>query len=176
MTEEERVDVLGTILSRRSIRKYTAEPVAPAQIETILRAAMAAPSAGNQQSWRFVVLTERDRLDETATTTPYGAILLDAPLAIVVCADTRALKHEVMWQQDCSAAVENALLAAHALGLGAVWLGFWPKAERVKPLKDVLGLPEGIEPLAVLAIGHPSETKPPADRYDAAKVRYERWS
>ncbi len=170
------MDALDAIMSRRSIRKYTAEPVAPAQVETILRTAMAAPSAGNQESWRFVVLTQRDRLDAAAPTTPYGAMLREAPLAIVVCADTRALKHDAMWQQDCSAAVENALVAVNALGLGAVWLGFWPKMERVTPLKAVLELPEGIEPLAVLAIGHPAETKPPADRYDPAKVRYERWS
>jgi len=169
------MEALEAIMSRRSIRKFTGEVVDPATIETILRAAMAAPSAGNQEPWRFVVLTERERLDAAATTTPYGAMLREAPLALVVCADTRALKHDAMWQQDCSAATENALIAVNALELGAVWLGFWPKMERVTPLKDVLGLPEGIEPLAVLAIGHPAETKSPADRYDAEKVRFERW-
>jgi len=170
------MDALEAIMSRRSIRKYTGEAVEPADIETILRAAMAAPSAGNQEPWRFVVLTERERLNAAATATPYGAMLREAPLALVVCADTRSLKHDTMWQQDCSAAVQNALIAINALGLGAVWLGFWPKMERVTPLKDVLDLPEGIEPLAVLAIGHPAETKPAADRYDADKVRFERWS
>lgn len=170
------MDAIDAIMTRRSIRKYTSEPVAPEHVETLLRAAMAAPSAGNQQPWRFVVLTERERLDAAAQTTPYGSMLREAPLGIVVCADTRDLKHPQMWEQDCSAAVENLLLAAHALGLGAVWLGFWPKMERVEPLKETLGLPEGIEPLAVIAIGHPAESKPPADRYDPAKVRYERWA
>lgn len=169
------MDALQAILSRRSIRAYTGEPVSAEMIETVLRAAMAAPSAGNQQPWRFVVLTERERLDAAATTTPYGVVLRRAPCAIVVCADTHDLKHEVMWQQDCSAAAENALLAAHALGLGAVWLGFWPKQERVAPLKAVLGLPDGVEPLTVLAMGHPAEEKPAAQRYDAGKVRFERW-
>lgn len=170
------MDALEAILSRRSIRKYTDEPVAPAMIETLLRAAMAAPSAGNQEPWRFIVLTEREQLDAAATTTPYGAFLKDAPLAIVVCADLGNLKHDAMWQQDCGAAVENTLVAVNALGLGGVWLGFWPKMERVTPLKEALDMPEGIEPFAVLAIGHPAETKPPSERYDPAKVRYERWS
>ncbi len=170
------MDALEAIMSRRSIRKYTGEPVPAEQIETVLKAAMAAPSAGNQQPWRFVVLTEREQLEAAATTTPYGAMLRECAFAIVVCAEVTGLKHEVMWQQDCGAATENALVAAHALGLGAVWLGFWPKMERVAPLKAVLGMPEGVEPFAVLAMGVPAEKKPPAERYDAAKVRFERWA
>lgn len=170
------MDALEAIMTRRSIRKYTAEPVSDADVETILRAAMAAPSAGNQQPWRFIVLRDRGQLDAAAGATPYGGMLRECGVGLVVCADTHGLKHAVMWEQDCSAATQNALLAAHALGLGAVWLGFWPKAERVAPLKAALGMPEGIEPLSVLAIGHPAEGKEPADRYDAAKVRLDRWS
>ena len=170
------MDALQAILSRRSIRAYTDELVSAEMIETLLRAAMAAPSAGNQQPWRFVVATERGMLDAMAETTPYGRMLKAAPLAITVCAAVGDLKHPTMWQQDCSAAVENILVAVNALGLGACWLGFWPKMERVAPLKAVLALPEGIEPLAVLAIGHPAEEKPPSERFDADKVRYERWS
>ncbi len=135
------MDALDCLMTRRSIRRYTDAPVEREQIETVLAAAMAAPSAGNQQPWRFVVLTERDRLDAAAETTPYGKMLLEAAFALVVCADTRELKHDGMWQQDCSAATQNALLAAHAIGLGGVWLGFWPKMERVTPLKEVLGMP-----------------------------------
>ena len=92
-----------------------------------------------------------------------------------MCADTRDLKHPTMWQQDCSAAVQNALLAAHAQGLGGVWLGYWPKMERVTPLKEALGIPEGVEPLAVLAFGHPAEEKPASDRYEPDFVHHERW-
>ena len=136
---------------------------------------MAAPSAGNQQPWHFVALTSREQLRAASATTPYGKMLLEAAFALVVCADTRDLKHESMWQQDCGAATQNALLAAHALGLGAVWLGFWPKMERVTPLKEVLGMPEGVEPFAVLAFGHPAEDKPPSERYDPARVHFERW-
>jgi nitroreductase len=169
------MDALEAIMGRRSIRKYTGEPVTDADIETILRAAMAAPSAGNQQPWRFIVMTDRDVLDSAAGTTPYGAMLKSAMLGIVVCADTSDLKHSQMWQQDCSAAVENALVAVHAMGLGGVWLGYWPKMERVTPLKAALGIPDGVEPLAVLAIGYPAEAKPPSDRYDESFVHRERW-
>lgn len=169
------MDAIEAILSRRSIRAYTEEPVTAGDIETILRAAMAAPSAGNQQPWRFVVTTDRATLDEMAECTPYGKMLREAPLAITVCADTVDLKHQVMWQQDCGAATQNALLAIHALGLGAVWLGFWPKIERVDPLKRVLGLPEAVEPYCVLSVGHPAETKQPADRYREEHVHRDRW-
>jgi nitroreductase len=169
------MDALEAILTRCSIRKYTAEAVSDDDITIILHAASAAPSAGNQQSWRFVVVTDRPQLNRMAETTQYGRMLREAPLAIVVCADTRGLQHSMMWEQDCGAATENALLAAHALGLGAVWLGFWPKMERVVPLRGVLELPDGIEPFSVLAIGHPAETKPPAERFDSSRVHRDRW-
>lgn len=169
------MDAIEAILTRRSIRSYTAEPVSEQDIDTILHAAMAAPSAGNQQPWRFVVTTSREMLDAMAECTPYGKMLHEAPLAITICADTRDLRHPQMWQQDCSNATQNALLAIHALDLGAVWLGFWPKMERVEPLKEALGLPEGIEPLSVLAVGHPAEGQPPVDRYNAGHVHRDRW-
>jgi len=169
------MDALAAIMSRRSIRAYTGEAVTEEQTETILRAAMAAPSAGNQQPWRFVTTTDPARLAAIAETTPYGAMLADAALGIVVCAATADLRHPGMWDQDCSAAVQNALLAAHAIGLGAVWLGYWPKTERVEPLKRLLGLPEDVQPLAVLSIGYPAESKPPADRYDPSFVHRDAW-
>jgi nitroreductase len=169
------MDAIEAILTRRSIRRYTGEPIADGDVDTILHAAMAAPSAGNQRPWRFVVITDPETLTAAAASTPYGSMLLEAAVGLVVCADTRELKHPGMWQQDCSAATQNALLAAHALGLGAVWLGFWPKMERVEPLKAALRIPDGVEPLAVLAIGHPLEHKPPADRFDASCVHRDRW-
>ncbi len=169
------MDALTALMSRRSIRRYTGEPVAEEAIETILRAAQAAPSAGNQQPWRFVVIRERDTLVAAAETSPFAGMLAEADFGLVVCGDTTGLRHEVMWQQDCAAAVQNALLAAHALGLGAVWLGYYPKMERVEPLKKLLGIPEGVEPMAVIAIGHPAEEKDPSDRYDADRVHFERW-
>ncbi|MDP2183790.1 MAG: nitroreductase family protein [Actinomycetota bacterium] len=169
------MDAIECIMTRRSIRRYTGEPVARELVDGVLAAAMAAPSAGNQQPWRFIVLDDREVLHGAAGTTPYGRMLEEAAFALVVCADTGDLKHPTMWQQDCSAATQNALLAAHALGLGGVWLGFWPKMERVTPLKELLGIPEGVEPLAVLAFGHPAEEKPPAGRFDPAFVHENRW-
>lgn len=169
------MDALHCLMSRRSIRRYTSEPVTQEQINAILAAAMAAPSAGNQQPWRFVVLTDREALNAAAGTTPYGKMLHEATFGLVVLADTTDLKHPTMWQQDCGAATQNALLAAHALGLGGVWLGFWPKMERVDPLKAVLGTPEGVEPFAVIAFGHPAEEKPPAERFTPEFVHHERW-
>lgn len=169
------MDALEAIMTRRSIRKFTDEPVSDERIEVILRAAMAAPSAGNQQPWRFVVVKDRAMMESIAQTTPYGAMLREAAFALVIGADVHDLKHAVMWEQDCSAATQNALLAIHAMGLGAVWLGFWPKNERVMPLKVVLGMPDGVEPMAVLAVGYPAEEKPAIDRYDAEKIRIDRW-
>ena len=169
------MDALDCIMSRRSIRRYTDEPLTEGQIQTALKAAMAAPSAGNQRPWRFIVLTEREALSAAAACTPYGRMLLEAPLGLVVCADTSDLKHPQMWEQDCSAAIQNVLLAVHAAGLGGVWLGFWPKMERVTPLKEALGIPEDVEPVAVIAIGHPAEEKPSVDRYDPDFVHRERW-
>lgn len=169
------MEALDAIMTRRSIRRYSREPATSEQIETILRAAQAAPSANNQQPWRFIVLQERETLVAAAATSPYARMLADAAFGIVVCGATEGLRSPGMWQQDCSAAIENALLTAHALGLGGVWLGYYPKMERVGPLKELLGIPENVEPLAVLSFGHPAEEKPPADRYDPSFVHYERW-
>jgi nitroreductase len=168
------MDAIDCIMSRRSIRKYTGDPVSEEDAERLMRAAMAAPSAGNQQPWHFVLLTERSSREAVAGMTPYARMLPDAGLGIVVCGDTRELKHP-MWEQDCSAAIQNILLAAHALGLGAVWLGFWPEMERVEPLAEYLGLPEGVIPISVLSVGSPAEQKPPAERYDPGRVRANRW-
>ncbi len=169
------MDAIEAIMTRRSIRSYTENPVSEADIETLLRAAMAAPSAKNQQPWRFVVTTERELIDRLADVSPFGGMLTKAPLAITVCGDLHDLERPGMWQQDCSAAVQNTLLAAHALGLGAVWIGIWPQPERVAPLKELLGLPEGVEPFCMLSIGHPSARREPADRFRPEFVRRERW-
>ena len=168
------MDALDCIMTRRSIRRFTGESVTEQDAETILRAAMAAPSAGNQQPWHYILIADQDSRENIASMNPNARMLAQAGLGIVVCGDTRSLKHP-MWEQDCSAATQNALLAAHALGLGGVWLGWWPKMERVEPLVEYLGLPEGVVPLSVIAVGHPAEEKPAAERYDPDRVRIERW-
>jgi nitroreductase len=166
---------IEAILGRRSIRSWRDEPVDDAAVELLLRAAMAAPSAGNQQPWRFVVVRDRQVLARLAAASPYAQMLPAAPLALVVCGDAAAEVHPGFWVQDCSAAVQNLLLAAHALGLGAVWLGYHPREDRVRGAQAALGLPDTVIPLAVVPVGWPAEPKPPADRYDPAKVRFDRW-
>ncbi len=165
-------ELIQTIFSRRSIRKYTSEPVSEEAIQTLLEAAMAAPSANNSQPWRFVVVTERKTLDALAEAHPYGKMLFQATLAVAVCGDPAASAY---WEQDCSAATENLLLAATALGLGAVWLGVHPREDRVSAVRRVLNIPDHIVPLCLLSIGHPAEHKEPRTQYDEAKVHRERW-
>jgi nitroreductase len=163
------------VLSRRSIRKYTADPVDDETVERLLRAAMAAPSAGNQQPWQFVVLRDRGTLRAIADVHPYAKMLPDAQVAILVCGDPGEAKWAVLWDQDCSAATENLLIEAELLGLGAVWLGVYPLKERVEALRALLGMPETAIPFAVVSIGWPQERKAPSDRFDAARVHVERW-
>jgi nitroreductase len=162
-----------TIFARRSIRKYTDEPVSEIDTETLLEAAMAAPSSSNRKPWHFVVVTERQTLDNLAEAHPYGKMLFEAPLCIAVCGDLSISEHA--WVQDCSAATENLLLAVTALGLGAVWLGVYPVEGRVSDVRRVLGIPEGVVPLNLIAIGHPAEEKEPRTQYDERRVHRERW-
>jgi len=169
------MDCMESIMSRRSIRNYTDAPVTEQELETVLRAAMAAPSAGNQQSWRFVVARDAATRERLAQCTPYAGPLARAQVALVVCGDTRDERHPGYWVQDCSAAIENLLLAAHAIGLGAVWIGVHPLPERAQAVREVCALPQGIEPLSMVALGHPAEDKPAADRYDPTLVHLERW-
>jgi len=169
------MDALVCMATRRSIRRYTERPVETEKVQALLVSAMAAPSAGNQQPWRFVVVTDRVLRERIAETSPYAKMLPEAPLAIVICGETKDLRHPVMWQQDCAAATQNMLLAAHANGLGAVWLGFYPHTERSEPLADLLRLPDSVLPMAVVAIGYPAEHKDPAARYEPAFVHYESW-
>ena len=162
-----------TIFARRSIRKYTDEPVSEADIKTLLEAAMAAPSASNRKPWCFVVVTGRQTLDALAEAHPHGKMLFQAPLCIVVCGDLTEM--ERYWVQDCSAATENLLLAVTALGLGAVWLGVYPKEDRIAFVRPILGLPETITPLNLVPIGHPAEEKESRTQYDESRVHRERW-
>jgi nitroreductase len=163
------------VLSRRSIRRYTDQPVDDETVERLLRAAMAAPSAGNQQPWRFVVIRERAMLQAIADMHPYGKMLPGAPVAIVVCGDPGDAKWAALWDQDCSACTENLLIEAELLGLGAVWLGIHPLPEREAALRELLGIPAHVVPFAVVPFGWPAQHKEPSDRYDTARVHSERW-
>jgi nitroreductase len=169
------MDALHAILTRRSIREYTARPVPEEVIEQLLKAAMAAPSARNQQPWQFVVIDDRRVLDAIPKYNPNAAMLAHAPLAIAICGDLRLETSEGYWVQDCSAATQNLLLAAHASGLGAVWTGVYPRKDRVDRTKELLGLPDEVIPLNVIAIGYPAEEKEPSQRYNPTRLHRNRW-
>lgn len=169
------METIEAILTRRSVRSFTDQPVSSETVQELLRAAMHAPSAGNQQPWQLVVLDERATLERAAAAHPYAPMAAHAPVAIVVCGDTRLERHTGYWVQDCAAAVENLLLAAHALGLGAVWTGVYPRAERVQAFQDLLALPPEVIPLAMVVLGYPAQTVPPADRFLPERVHHNRW-
>ena len=167
---------MKTILERRSIRKYTNESVSEDDIKDLLRAAMAAPSAHNKQPWEFIVVKDRQLLAEITKFHPYSKMLNEAPVAIIVCGDQEKEESAGYWVQDCSAATENILIAAQSKGLGAVWLGVYPKEDRVENIRRVFDIPEHIVPLNVIAVGHPAEKKEPSDRYDENRIRFNKWS
>jgi len=168
-------EALKFIQKRRSIRHFKEDPVSDEQLETLLRAAMAAPSAGNEQPWAFVVIRDRARLDKVAQVHPYAGMCKSAALAILVCGDLARDQHEGMWVQDCSAAVQNLLLAAANVGLGTCWCGVHPRADREAGFRKLCKLPQGIIPFALIAVGVPAETKGPANYYDPKRVHRETW-
>ncbi len=169
------MDALEAIFTRRSIRKFESAPVSDELIDKIIRAGMAAPSAGNQQPWHFIIINDRYILDEIQKFHPYSKMLAQSPVAILVCGDIETEKHKGYWIQDCSAAVENMLIAIHAMGLGAVWLGIHPREDRVEGIRKLINMPNNINPLALIAMGYPAEKQPPADRYNKSKIHINKW-
>lgn len=166
-------DVLTVIHQRKSVRNYTAEPVAEQELDQLVRAGFAAPSARNLQPWEFYVVTDRGTLDGLAAALPYGKMLAEAQAAIVVCGNSREFGEGAtreMWVQDCSAATENILLAAEGIGLGAVWIGVYPYAPRVEAVSKVLKLPREFIPLNVISIGRPDGKDMPKKKYRESKV------
>lgn len=166
---------MNTIFQRTSVRDFKDTAVEPAKIDRLLRAAMAAPSAANQQPWEFVVVTDRDMLQKLAQCSPYASCLAQAPLGFVLCMRTQGLRCPEYTQIDLSAATENLLLEAVELGLGAVWLGIAPIAERMETVRQVIGAPETIQPFALVACGYPAGSDQPADRYDVTRIHHDRW-
>jgi nitroreductase len=168
-------DKLQFILGRRSIRVYAPGEVSETAVTQLLQAAMAAPSA--LCPWRFVVIRKKKTLSTIAAALPNGGMLATAPLGIVVCGDLDAAHDRQLSYllQDCSAAIENLLLCAHALGLGACWLGVHPQEDRVRKLKEILQLPASVIPVACISIGHPGEGKEPRTRFNRESVHWEKW-
>ncbi len=168
---------LQFIFGRRSIRIYGPGEVSETAVTQLLQAAMAAPSAAAKDPWRFVVLRKRETLARVAAALPFGRMLAQASVGFVVCGDLDAAHDRQLSYllQDCSAAIENLLLCAHALGLGGCWLGVHPREERVRKLKEVFALPPSVVPVAVVAIGLPGEKKEPRTRFNPAYVHREAW-
>jgi len=170
------METLEAILTRRSIREYAPQAVPDELVKELLAAAMQAPSAGNQQPWHFIIVTERKQLNTLAGVLPYAQMLKAAPLGVVVCADLENAKYPEFWAQDCSAATQNLLLAAHARGLGAVWTAVYPVEERVAGVKQILGLPGGVMPLCVVPVGYPAaRPEPPDRRYNESRLHQDHW-
>jgi nitroreductase len=170
-------DPLHFIFGRRSIKVYAPGDVSEPVVTQLLQAAMAAPSVGAKYPWRFVVIREKETLNKIAAALPFGKMLATVPLGIVVCGDLN-VAHDGQLScllQDCSAAIENLLLAAHALGLGACWLGVHPREERMWLLEELLSLPASVIPVACIAVGHPGETKEPRTQFNPAYVHREKW-
>lgn len=170
------MDTLTAIFKRRSIRKFTAQPVEKEKLDIILKAAMAAPTAKNMQDWEFLVVTSADGKRKLAAAHPTGHIAANAPLSIIVCSNLdREKLAPGYFAQDCAAAIQNMLLAAHAQGLGAVWMGVYPRPDRVSNIKAAFALPPQIEPVAIVVFGYPAEEKQDQNRYDTTKVHFENW-
>ncbi len=169
------MDVLEAIRTRHSIRAYTDQEVPETTIQELLEAAMCAPSAGNARPWHFVVMRDRAVLDAVPSFHPYAKMMLQSNAAILVCGDAGNERFGPYWVQDCAAAIENMLLAAHGRGLGAVWLGLHPRKERKAKMRELVGMPEEMHSLGIVCLGYPKETKDAGDRYDSTRVHLNRW-
>lgn len=165
-------DALENIFSRKSVRKYLPKPVEKEKLELLLKAGMAAPSGKDVRPWELIVIYKRETLDAMAAALPYAKMLKEAPMAIVVCGDTTKSSY---WYVDCSAVSQNILLAAEALGLGAVWTATYPYAERMEVVKQHTALPDEIQSLCVIPVGYPAMPHSPKDKWNPAKVHTDKW-
>ncbi len=166
---------MDAILNRKSIRKYKDIKISDEIVEDLLKAGMAAPSAGNQQPWEFIVLRDKEIMKKITEVHPNSKMLLNADVAIVVCGDESKQVYNGFWVQDCSAATENILLAAEDKGLGAVWLGVFPLEDIVGAIKELLNLPASVIPLSIIPVGYPDEQRKPQDRFNKTRIHYDRW-
>lgn len=171
--------VMANILSRKSVRSYTDEAVSRQQLDTLVRAAMAAPTGKDMRPWKFVVIDDKNVMKQLAAQLPKAKMLTEAQAAILVCGDLSIKdkdgKSSTNWAFDCSAASENLLLQAEAMGLGAVWTGVYPYDERMDAIKKVVELPDSIVPFSLIPIGHPKGDPQPKDKYDKDNIHYNKY-
>jgi nitroreductase len=169
------MDVFEALHTRRSIRKYQKKEIPEDLIQKLLAAAMMAPSAGDARPWQFILVTDSEKKNKIKEVHPYVTMITKAPLGIVVCGDLSKEKYPGFWPQDCSAAMQNLLLAAHASGLGAVWTGIYPIEDRVVKIREIFNLPDDIVPLGLAVLGWPAQSRPSEERYTDECVRYNTW-
>lgn len=169
--------VYNNIMTRSSVRSYTSQKVEDELVEKLLRAGLAAPTAGNRQPWELIVVREREILDAFPAIIPGAHMAAKAQLAIVVAGSPAKALLPEYWVQDCSAVTENILLAAHGFGLGAVWCGAYPdnEAKRVAAISELLNIPDGTYALSIIVIGYPDSEPVIKDKWDAAKIHYNRY-
>ena len=171
-------EAFANIMTRKSVRSYANKPIEKEKVDTLLRAAMAAPTAVNKQPWAFVVIDDAAILDTLAAHLPYAKMTGEAPLAVVVCGDlTKTIRgnDDPYWALDCSAATENLLLAAESMGLGAVWTGVYPNEQLYPKLHDYLGLPETVQPFCAIPVGYPAGDDKPKDKWKPENIHYGKW-
>jgi len=171
-------ETLKTIFSRKSVRAYAEGAIPREQLEMLVRAGMAAPSAVDQRPWEFIVVTDRATLARLAERLSYAKMAARAAAAIVVCGDLRRQwggPGSVMWSIDCAAAAQNMLLAAESLGLGAVWTAGYPYPDRMGAMREILGLPDYIQPLTLIPVGIPRGGEKPKEKWNPARLHWERY-
>ncbi len=168
------MDAMLAILTRRSIRRYTSEAVSEQTIDGLLKAAMSAPTAADEP-WHFVVIRDRDTMEAVKEFHPHAHMLEQAQVAIAICGDPTSGSLPGRWPLDCAAATENILISGNALELGACWVGIYPVEERIKGLRELLGIPEHLIPLSMVALGRPAEKKNPPNRFRPERVHQDRW-
>jgi nitroreductase len=169
------METLEAIHTRQSIRKFTDKNIPEELLTKLLEAAMYAPSARNTQPWHFIVITDRNLLGKIPHVHPYAEMCYDAGAAILVCGDTNIEKLEGYVALNCGAASQNILLAAHDLGLGGVWLGVYPRKERMEPIVKLFNLPPNIIPVSLIALGCPNEKIPRPERFKEERIHLNRW-
>ncbi|MBS3806770.1 MAG: nitroreductase family protein [Bacteroidales bacterium] len=169
------MELYDGLITRRSIRAFKPDPIDREQVDEIIRAGMYAPSAVNCQPWHFIVIDDRSLMDRIMQIHPYAGMLAEAQYAVLICGDQNLEHGPGYWVVDCGAATQNMLLAAHAKGVGSVWLGLHPREKRKEGIRELFELPGHIQPFALIALGYPNEQKPVPERFKKERIHYNRW-
>ena len=169
------MDIMKALYTRRSVRKYQDKPVPLKLVEEAVKAAMFAPSARNQQSWEFIIVDKQELMDEIPSFSPHAGMAKGAPIGVLICHNMDYDEAAGFFPQDLGAATQNLLLALHAVGLGAVWTGIYPREDRMAGFTEMFGLPENVIPYSFTVIGWPETEPPAADRFKKERIRYNKW-